>query len=73
MARILRGDVREQLATLADGSVHCVVTSPPCWGLRDCGARAQLGPWATLGEHLDVMVDVFRDGAASSGRTARSG
>lgn len=27
--RILVGDVREQLATLPDESVHCVVTSPP--------------------------------------------
>jgi DNA modification methylase len=35
--KILRGDVREQLATLADQSVHCVVTSPPYWGLRDYG------------------------------------
>ena len=32
--RILVGDVREQLATLPDESVHCVVTSPPYWGLR---------------------------------------
>jgi DNA modification methylase len=29
------GDVREQLAQLPDESVHCVVTSPPYWGLRD--------------------------------------
>ena len=33
--RILVGDVREQLATLVDESVHCIVTSPPYWGLRD--------------------------------------
>ena len=26
---------------LPDGSVHCVVTSPPYWGLRDYG----LGKW----------------------------
>lgn len=32
---ILIGDVMEQLATLPDESVHCVVTSPPYWGLRD--------------------------------------
>ena len=32
--RILQGDVREQLATLPTHSVHCVVTSPPYWGLR---------------------------------------
>jgi DNA modification methylase len=35
--KILIGDVREQLKTLADESVHCVVTSPPYWGLRDYG------------------------------------
>ncbi len=32
--RILLGEVREMLRTLADESVHCVVTSPPYWGLR---------------------------------------
>lgn len=34
---ILIGDVREQLRTLPDNSVNCVVTSPPYWGLRDYG------------------------------------
>lgn len=41
--RILIGDVREQLKTLADESVHCVVTSPPYWGLRDYGTAAWSG------------------------------
>lgn len=31
---ILTGDVVEQLATLGDQHFHCVVTSPPYWGLR---------------------------------------
>ena len=35
--RILTGDCREVLATLPAESVHCVVTSPPYWGLRDYG------------------------------------
>jgi DNA modification methylase len=35
--RLYVGDVREQLALLPDESVHCVVTSPPYWGLRDYG------------------------------------
>jgi DNA modification methylase len=35
--RILVGDAREILATLPAESVHCVVTSPPYWGLRDYG------------------------------------
>jgi DNA modification methylase len=29
------GDCRELLRSLPDQSVHCVVTSPPYWGLRD--------------------------------------
>ena len=32
--RILVGDVRARLADLPDNSVHCVVTSPPYFGLR---------------------------------------
>jgi DNA modification methylase len=34
---ILVGDVRKLLTQFADGSVNCVVTSPPYWGLRDYG------------------------------------
>ncbi len=35
------GDVLEVLHGLPDESVHCVVTSPPYWGLRDYGT----GSW----------------------------
>jgi len=35
--RLLTGDCREVLATLPACSVHCVVTSPPYYGLRDYG------------------------------------
>jgi DNA modification methylase len=34
------GDVRDCLRELPDASVHCVVTSPPYWGLRDYGTGA---------------------------------
>ena len=34
---ILNGDVIEKLKELETGSVQCVVTSPPYWGLRDYG------------------------------------
>lgn len=33
--KIITGDCRETLRKLAPGSVHCVVTSPPYWNLRD--------------------------------------
>jgi DNA modification methylase len=38
---LLVGDVRDALSELPDESVHCVVTSPPYWGLRDYGT----GQW----------------------------
>jgi DNA modification methylase len=49
---------------LADGSVHCCVTSPPYWGLRkyagDQGDEP-LGLEATPERHIERMVDVFRE------------
>ncbi len=35
MVQILIGDALEKLRELPSESVHCVVTSPPYWGLRD--------------------------------------
>lgn len=58
--RILVGDVRERLTELPDDSFDCVVTSPPYWGLRDYGVAGQIGLEPTLGEHLEIMVDVMR-------------
>ena len=59
--QILQGDCREMLRTLPDESVHCVVTSPPYWGLRDYGVDGQLGLERSLGEHIETMVEVFRE------------
>jgi len=58
---IMIGDVREQLRTLADNSVHCIVTSPPYWGLRDYGVDGQIGLEASPAEFIAAMVDVFED------------
>lgn len=59
--RILIGDVLDQLRTLPANSVDCVVTSPPYWGLRDYDVEGQIGLEPSLGEHLAVMVNVFRE------------
>jgi DNA modification methylase len=59
--QILEGDVLERLAELPDGSVHCVVTSPPYWGLRDYKVAGQIGLEATLAEYIAKMVAVFRE------------
>jgi hypothetical protein len=58
---ILIGDVRDRLRTLPADSFDCVVTSPPYWGLRDYGVEGQIGLEPTMGQHLAVMVDVFRE------------
>mgnify|MGYP007071568294 CR=1 FL=1 len=59
--RILRGDCREVLRSLPDESVHCVVTSPPYWGLRDYGVDGQIGLEPTFEKFIVEMTDVFRD------------
>lgn len=41
--RILTGDCRDVLRTMPDESVHCVVTSPPYFGLRDYGTATWVG------------------------------
>lgn len=58
---------------LADQSVHCVVTSPPYWALRDYGIEGQLGleslpdclGWATGAPcghcYICHLVDVFKE------------
>lgn len=65
--RILTGDCREVLKTLADDSVHCCVTSPPYWGLRSYlpedhpDKPLEIGSEPTLQEWVDTMVAVFRE------------
>lgn len=58
---MMLGDVREQLRLLPADHFDCVVTSPPYWGLRDYGVEGQIGLERSLGEHMAVMVDVFRE------------
>jgi DNA modification methylase len=59
--QILLGDVFARLEELPDNSVDCIITSPPYWGLRDYGVEGQLGMEPTLGEHIEMMVRVFRE------------
>ncbi len=61
MIRILNGDCRDVLKTLPDGSVHCCVTSPPYFGLRDYGMGAQIGLEVTPDAFVAELVAVFRE------------
>lgn len=55
------GDSRDVLRELPAASVHCVITSPPYWNLRDYGVPGQLGLEATPELYVAAMVDVFRE------------
>lgn len=59
--RILVGDVRRGLGLLADQSVHCIVTSPPYYGLRDYGVPGQIGMEETIAAYVAKMVEVFEE------------
>ena len=58
---IIQGDVREVLKTLPDKSIHCCVTSPPYYGLRDYGVDGQIGLEETPEEYVANMVEIFRE------------
>jgi DNA modification methylase len=61
MITLLIGDCRERLRELPDESVHCCVTSPPYFGLRDYGVDGQMGLEPTPDEFVAGMVAVFRE------------
>lgn len=58
---VVEGDWIEVLRKLPNESVHCVVTSPPYWALRDYGADGQLGRERTPEEYVAKLVEGFRE------------
>ena len=60
--RIMVGDCLYRLRDMPDESVHCVITSPPYWGLRSYkGDPGMIGLEPTFEEHLENLVAVFRE------------
>ena len=59
-SRVLVGDCRDTLQQLPDGSVHCVVTSPPYWSLRtydtDTHNDGLIGLEPTFDEHINNLA-----------------
>lgn len=59
---LLVGDAAETMRGLPDGSINCVVTSPPYFGLRDyCNNPGQIGLEDTPTKYVARLVEVFRD------------
>lgn len=60
-SQIFVGDCLDVLPTLDAESVHCCITSPPYWGLRDYGHDDQIGLEQSLDDYINTMVRVFRE------------
>lgn len=58
---IRHGDCREVLKTMPDESVHCVVTSPPYWGMRDYDMAGQIGLERSPADWLASLVPMFTE------------
>ena len=58
---IINRDCLMALRELPDESVHCAVTSPPYYGLRDYGMDAQIGREDTPEEYIRRLVLVFHE------------
>ena len=58
---VIHDDAQNALRRMPDESVHCVVTSPPYWGLRDYGVDGQIGLEDTPEAFVARLVEVFRE------------
>ena len=68
-ATLYLGDVLAVLAGLPDESVHCVVTSPPYWGLRDYGT----GTWEGGSAECDHRHALGGEGPSSAKQNTSHG
>src|SRR5579883_851763 len=59
--RILTGDCRHLLKELPDQSIHCCITSPPYFGLRDYGVSGQIGLEHSPQAFVEEMIAIFRE------------
>lgn len=55
------GDCLQSLRAIPEQSVHCCVTSPPYFGLRDYGVDGQIGLEQTPDQYIAKLVEVFRE------------
>ena len=58
---ILNRDCLEALRELPESSVHCCVTSPPYYALRDYGVDGQIGREDTPEDYVARLTAVFRE------------
>lgn len=61
MIKIIKGDALENIKLLENKSVNCIMTSLPCWKLRDYGVDEQIGLENTVEEFLEKLMNVFNE------------
>jgi DNA modification methylase len=59
--KIIHSNCLTGLQGLPDKSVHCCVTSPPYYGLRDYGIDEQIGLEETPEKYIESLVQVFTE------------
>lgn len=58
---LYHGRALDVMREIPDGSVDCIVTSPPYFGLRDYGVDGQYGAEETPQEFVDNLVALYRE------------
>ena len=58
---IFCGDALDVLRTLPDNSVHCCITSPPYYALRDYGVDGQIGREERPAQYVARLTEVFSE------------
>ena len=58
---IFCGDALDVLRTLPDNFVHCCITSPPYYALRDYGVDGQSGREDTPAQYVARLTEVFSE------------
>lgn len=58
---IIVGDCIKSMQAMPAQSIHCCVTSPPYFGLRDYGHTGQIGLEETPEAYVARLVEVFRE------------
>lgn len=61
MHTLVTSDATAHLQSMESESVHCIVTSPPYFGLRNYGHEGQIGLEKSADEYISKIVDAFRE------------
>ena len=58
---ILQGDVLDQMHSIPDDTIDCIVTSPPYWALRDYQIDGQWGNEPTIAQYINNLMKLMKE------------